>query len=175
MLGFIREIKPIGSFLPCSFLPSFFLSFSPSSLQPPTYPSSFLPLPTPSLPFFPFFLSFLEAVYVITEADKSKICRADVSVSGQGPASYYRAKRCWWLSLNAIRQQDSVLLGGRVRLAFYPGPQWIGSGSPTLGRTTHFTWSTNVTINLIQNFFTDTLGIMSDKISGHPWPMKMHT
>lgn len=155
--------------LPSLFLSSFFLPFFLSFLPSATHLPFFFPPPSNSLPsFFSFFISFLEAVYVITEADKSKICRANVSVSDQGPASYYRAKRSWWLSLNAVRQQDSVLLGGRVRLAFYPGPQWIGSGPPTLGRTTRFTWSTNVTINLIQNFFTDTLGIMSDKISGHP-------
>lgn len=128
MLQFYREIKPVGSFL------SFLLSSSPSSLL-----LSFFP-------FLPFLLSFLEAVHVIMEAGKSKVCRTDVSVSVRSPAGCYRVKKSWWLSPKAVRQEDSALSGEESAFLFYPGRQLIGSGPPTSGRTIHFTWSTSLTV-----------------------------
>lgn len=68
----------------------------------------------------------------------------------------------------SVRQEKCLLTQRILRLLLHSGLHLIGWGPLRIGKAICFTQSTNLYLNLIQSFLTDTSGITSDRsVSGN--------
>ena len=78
-----------------------------------------------------------------------------------------------------LRQQNSLLPGGKVSLSSYSGLPWFGWGLSILERASCFAERADLNVNLIQKYF-HRYRITSDQILGHrvalsSWPVRSTT
>lgn len=79
----------------------------------------------------------------------------------------WREEKSWCSSSKVVRQGLFPL----NQTFFYPGPQLIGWGPPTLGRAIYFTQSTDSNVISSKNIFVDTPRIMFDHTPCGPFKL----